>query len=217
MLMILILLRHGETVANRLGLILGQKDYPLTASGITSTEMLASAIVGAYLRPLIDVSVKGRMHRPRGVIFSSPLGRAKASAAIFAEKTRWETIVLKGMAELSCGEWEGRIRKEVAPDRPFIRATWTEFPPGGESYQSASARVEEAIGAVRAVEESDLVLVVGHGSVNRLFLKIWLDLDPLYAMTINQRHDVAYVVAEDKQVYWVTADGQIGQGVGGTE
>jgi broad specificity phosphatase PhoE len=212
--MVLILLRHGETVGNRRGLILGQKDYPLTASGVTSTGRLAAAIAAKYLRPVIDDSAKGGIQRPRGIIFSSPLGRAKASAAILAEKTGWQTIVLGGMAELACGEWEGQVRKEVAPDRPTIRATWTEFPPGGESYQSASARVEEAIDAVQAMEGIDLALVVGHGSVNRLFLKIWLDLDPRHAMTINQRHDVAYVVAEDKEVYWVTADGQTGQGIG---
>jgi broad specificity phosphatase PhoE len=210
----LILLRHGETVGNRRGLILGQKDYPLTALGITSTERLADAIAVKYLRPLIDDSTKVRIHHRRGIIFSSPLGRAKASAAIFAGKTGWQTIVLEDMAELACGEWEGQIRKEVAPERPTIRATWTEFPPGGESYQSASARVKAAIDAVQALEGIDFALVVGHGSVNRLFLKIWLDLDPYHAMTINQRHDLAYVLAEDKQVYWVTADGQTGQGMG---
>jgi broad specificity phosphatase PhoE len=210
----LILLRHGETVGNRRGLILGQKDYPLTTLGITSTERLADAIAVKYLRPLIDDSAKVRIHHRRGIIFSSPLGRAKASAAIFAGKTGWQTIVLEDMAELACGEWEGQIRKEVAPERPTIRATWTEFPPGGESYQSASARVKAAIDAVQALEGIDFALVVGHGSVNRLFLKIWLDLDPYHAMTINQRHDLAYVLAEDKQVYWVTADGQTGQGMG---
>jgi broad specificity phosphatase PhoE len=209
-----ILLRHGETVANRRGLILGQRDYPLTALGITTTKSLADAIGAKYLRPLIDDSANLRIDHPRGAIFSSPLGRAKASAAIFAGKTGWQTILLEGMAELACGEWEGRIRKEVAPDRPTIRATWTEFPPGGESYQSASARVEAAIDRIQAVEGIDLALVVGHGSVNRLFLKIWLDLDPYHAMTINQRHDVAYVVGEDKEVYWVTAEGQTGQGTG---
>ena len=212
--MVLILLRHGETVGNRLGLILGQRDYALTSAGVASTRKLGDTIVAKYLGPSSSGSRQTGMERFRGMVFSSPLGRATASAEIYAEKTGWPTIILAEMAELACGEWEGKVRKKVAPDRPTIRGTWTEFPPGGESYQGASARVKAAIDAIQAVEDVDLALVVGHGSVNRLFLKIWLDLDPAHAMTINQQHDVAYVLAGANQVSWINADGQTGQGLG---
>jgi len=209
---ILILARHGETAGNQLGLILGQKDYPLTDSGIASTEKLAHAVAG-FLRPPIDGPAEIGMVRPKGAIFTSPLGRAKASAGIFSEHTGWQVIVLDGMAELGCGEWEGMIRAEVAPDRPFIRKDWNDSPPGGESYQSALARVERAVEAIRKFESTDSAIVVGHGSVNRLFLKAWLGLDPAYAMTISQRHDVAYVLNADKASFWIDADGNTGQGL----
>ncbi len=211
--MIVILARHGETAANRNGLILGRKDYPLTPSGIASTEKLAAAVSAGYLWSPIDDPVGIRTDGLKGAIFTSPLGRAKASAGIFARQTSWQIIVLDGMAELGCGEWEGRSRTEVAPDRPFVRMTWAEFPPGGESYHSASARVEAAVDAIRKVEGIEIALVVGHGSVNRLFLKTWLDLDPAYAMSISQRHDMVYVLTEDKGTFWIGADGDSGQGL----
>jgi broad specificity phosphatase PhoE len=210
--MTVILLRHGETLGNRLGLILGQKDYPLTVSGIASTEKLAGVIAAEYVRTPVSDAVEGSSRPPKGIVFSSPLGRAKASAGIFAGRLGWQTIVLDGMAELACGAWEGQVRKHVAPDRPSIRASWTESPPGGESYESASARVKEAIDEIKSFKSAEVVLVVGHGSVNRLFLKIWLDLTPALAMTINQEHDAAYVLFQNKRIFrWVNAEGKSGQ------
>jgi len=210
---IVILARHGETVGNSRGLILGQKDYPLTPSGIAVTKKLAGVIARRYLKTAIEDDSGSSMRQPPGIIFTSPLGRAKSSAGIFAEKTCRPIVILDGMAELACGEWEGRIRKVVVPDRPTIRATWTDFPPSGESYLNATARVKTAIDKIKALRGVDPVIIVGHGSVNRLFLKIWLDLEPAHAMTINQHHDRAYVLGEDKRAYWINADGKTGQGL----
>jgi broad specificity phosphatase PhoE len=38
----------------------------------------------------------------------------------------------------------------------------------------------------------DPILVVGHAAVNRVFLKIWLNLSPEQAMRIKFSHDTLY-------------------------
>lgn len=192
--MAVFLMRHGETIGNRQGLILGQKDYPLAPSGISSTRQLADLVSG----------------NGKGIIFTSPLGRARASAEIFAGRRGWQTVIVDGMTELSCGRWEGKPRKDVAPDRKFLRLTWEESPPDGESYRDAEPRVNTVIDRIRVFSDHDPVLVVGHASVNRVFLKLWLELDPLHAMTVDQDHHVIYVLGKDKEAHWFNTEGQRG-------
>ena len=40
----------------------------------------------------------------------------------------------------------------------------------------------------------DPILVVGHAAVNRVFLKIWLNLSPEQAMRIQFSHDTLYYI-----------------------
>ena len=44
------------------------------------------------------------------------------------------------------------------------------------------------------------ILVVGHASVNRVFLKLWLSLDPECAMRINSPHDTIYLIEDRRKV-----------------
>jgi broad specificity phosphatase PhoE len=172
----IILARHGETTANRQGIILGQRDYPLTVEGMAMTRKLAALLPESH----------------PGMIVTSPIGRALASAGIFADKTGWPIQILEGLAELSCGQWEGKPREAVIPGRRFIRSTWEDSPPDGESYQGAETRVKEAIRHINAILMHDTILVVGHAAVNRVFLKIRLNLSPEHAMKIHFSHDTLY-------------------------
>ncbi len=172
----IILARHGETTANRQGIVLGQQDYPLTVEGLARTRKLAARL------PEIR----------QGMIVSSPIGRALTSAGIFADQTGWPIRVLNGLAELSCGQWEGKPRNAVIPGRRFIRSTWEESPPDGESYRAAETRVTAAIHHIKAILDHDPILVVGHAAVNRVFLKIWMGLNPKQAMEIQFSHDTLH-------------------------
>jgi broad specificity phosphatase PhoE len=192
----IILARHGETTANRQGIILGQRDYPLTVEGLAMTRKLAALLPESH----------------QGMIVTSPIGRAQASAGIFADKTGWPIQILDGLAELSCGQWEGKSRKTVIPDRRFLRSTWKESPPDGESYQAAEARVAEPIYHIKAMRNHGPILVVGHAAVNRVFLKIWMGLNPEQAMQILFHHDVMYVLKSDQKACRISASGEISNG-----
>ncbi len=57
----LLLVRHGETESNRLGLALGRADVPLNDRGRWQAQRLGSALVNA----------------PLAAVYSSPLSRAR--------------------------------------------------------------------------------------------------------------------------------------------
>jgi broad specificity phosphatase PhoE len=190
----ILLIRHGETTGNRKDVILGQKDYPLTEKGISSSERLAG-IISQY---------------NNGIILASPLGRAQATATIFSNITGWPIIIAEGMKELSCGEWEGRSRKDVAPERRFLRTTWTDTPPGGESYMDAETRVDGVINTIKDIKEYETIAVIGHASVNRVFLKLWLGVVPSCAMTVGQHHETIYLLGNNGKTDWINIRGERG-------
>ena len=80
--------------------------------------------------------------------------------------------------ELSCGEWERCSLHDVKPGHKAIRENWQERPPGGESYQDAEERMASFIEEVCSGAAPDIILVVSHAGAIRVFLKLWLGLDP---------------------------------------
>jgi broad specificity phosphatase PhoE len=181
----LYLARHAETAANREGVILGQSDAPLTASGVLSAQKM------------------GRLLAGRGVIciLTSPLGRARTSAEIMARHVGVEPVLLADLAELSCGRFEGRPRKEVLENERSLRSSWTDRPPGGESYRDAEGRAARAIGVIEKELGRGPVLVVGHAVFNRVLLKLYCGLDPGFAIELIQPHDLIYRVGRLDQKF----------------
>lgn len=195
--MIVYLVRHGETFANREDVVLGRGDSPLTPSGIEALEALAARLSGLQIRRVL----------------ASPLGRAAASARLMAERLGATVILCAGLAELSCGEWEGKPRRVVLPDGGALRSSWSDAPPGGESYKNAEARVEEVVGGIRSGPDAGPLLVVGHSVVNRVFLKVWLGLAPERALPIRHPFDLVYVLRGSEIPRWFDASGRAGSGL----
>ena len=152
--------------------------------------------------------VSARRNRWRGLIeeqkirtvFCSPLGRTRTSTEIYTEGMGLPILVRDAMAELSCGEWEGKPRSEVGDGVQLIRKTWLDRPPGGESYSDGETRVAPFIQEITSEDIQYPILVVGHASVNRVFLKLWSSLDPECAMMINCPHDTIYLIEDRRKV-----------------
>jgi broad specificity phosphatase PhoE len=126
-------------------------------------------------------------------VFSSPLGRALTSAGIYTQEKK-TILVRPALSELRAGEWELKFRADVAPGKPHIRPTWWDRPPGGESYADAESRMSQFVEELRATIPAEPILVVGHAGINRVFLKLWLDLSPDYAVKVDCPHDTAYIL-----------------------
>jgi probable phosphoglycerate mutase len=119
----LILIRHGESVANAQGLLLGRADAALTPKGLVQ-----AATVGQLLRdPILELR-------------SSPLSRARDTAALLAANLPIE--VDDRWVEVDYGEYDGQPLRDVPAD---IWQQWQHDPgfrpPGGESLAEVDARV----------------------------------------------------------------------------
>lgn len=190
----ILLVRHGLTHGNRDNIALGQSDSPLTQEGLAASRDLAPKIC---CEPI---------HR----VCSSDLPRALTTARIFAEAVGAVVEPRSEMRELSAGDWEGRPRLTCAGSLFSLRGNWHFQPPGGESYAHGERRLAPFIEALR--EYSDTVLVVGHASINRVFLKLWLDLSEETAMSIVFPHHAAYII-DDGSVRLLFNDGAAQEGL----
>jgi broad specificity phosphatase PhoE len=180
----IVLARHGETMFNRTEIIMGRSDSPLTPEGLSAAKQVARLIEEQKIR----------------TVFCSPLGRTRLSAEIYTEGMGLPILVRDAMAELSCGEWEGKPRSEVRDGVRLIRETWLDRPPGGESYSDGETRVAPFIQEITSENIHYPILVVGHASVNRVFLKLWLSLNPDRVMRIKSPHDTIYLIEDRHKV-----------------
>jgi broad specificity phosphatase PhoE len=119
--------RHGETAHNRDGRLQGRVDLELSERGIEQAAWVASRFAAA----------------PVAAVYSSPLQRARQTAAAIAEACGAAVEVDDRLIELDYGEWDG---KPLAEMRTTRGASWFAdpnfAPPGGESLVAVTARVE---------------------------------------------------------------------------
>ncbi len=120
--------RHGETDANRAGVLVGHSEYKLTAEG-----RKASRAVGREL---------GRGGNQASELFTSPLLRAVDTAVLIGKTIALEPEIDERLVEVNYGEYEGRRPRDV-PDSEWSawRSSLDFRPPGGESFREVSARV----------------------------------------------------------------------------
>jgi len=171
----IVLARHGETDANRAGLLLGQADPPLNDHGRGQAARLAGALTDA----------------DRPAIYTSPLSRARETAAAIATATSAAVTVDERLLELDYGAWDG-LRLDQLPRGAAAswRADPTFRPPDGESLVDLHRRVAPFAAALRTSRDGTSI-VVSHVSPIKALLLTWLDLDPTYAWRL--RLDVASI------------------------
>lgn len=151
---VLALIRHGRTRANLDGRFQGQSCWGLDEVGESQAARLADWY-GPYER-----------------VYSSPLGRATATAAALGATT---PLLVEGLMEISLGDWEGLSREEVEQDWPDLaRRIYQEgedLPRGvsGETWRQATERMVATIGALEALP-GKVTAVVSHGGVLRAYL-----------------------------------------------
>lgn len=174
----IILARHGQTVFNRDGFIQGRADSLLTYFGAPEIKRLP-----ALAEP----------EKPT-VIYASTLGRAAFTGSVYSLQLGAPIHFRPTIVELSCGIWEGMRRSEVKGWSNTIRESWDDRPPDGESYQDAEDRVKSFINEITRLQEHNTILVVAHAGLNRVFLKLWLDMDSEAARMIRCPHDTLYVM-----------------------
>jgi broad specificity phosphatase PhoE len=143
---VLILVRHGQSVANAAGLLSGRAPSPLTEHGRSQVAALSRVVGGA------------------GRLISSPLGRARETAAALGLELPVE--IDERWIEVDYGELEGEPVGAVPAEIWHHWRSDPHFrPPGGETVAEVGIRVRLACeelfahAGAGARAESDVVVV----------------------------------------------------------
>ncbi|TDQ60468.1 putative phosphoglycerate mutase [Maritalea mobilis] len=145
------LIRHGETVANRDGLIAGHWDVELTVQGLAEAKMLRQFQWPSQL-----------------VLYASPLKRAMQTAQLgFLDHEPILDIKLK---ERDWGALEGQDLSQLCPRQ--------HTPPKGESWADFVERKQCALTKILLRSSPGLPVIVAHsGTIRAVRFLLGLDFD----------------------------------------
>ncbi|WP_172961000.1 histidine phosphatase family protein [Oceaniglobus roseus] len=193
------LLRHGQTEYNAEGRYQGRAESSLTERGRAQALAYAAAL-------------KPRVRASECVILSSPLSRARQTAAIVGEALGGAPVVVEpDLTELSLGAWEGRTAAEIDAGWPGARDAvprnmWFFHAPDGEDLASATRRVGRALAAAGARPEPVRILV-SHAVVGRLLRGIYLGLDPLKAARLEIPQEAFFALSGEGVIERIACPG----------
>lgn len=163
----LFFLRHGQTALSRANVFCGRRlDPPLTAEGTAMADAFAQAYRATAWR----------------AIYSSPLARARSTAAPLAQALDLTVETRDELAELDYGRWDGLSADDVSRDYHVEYERWTADPAwnpptGGETAVALAQRTTRVIEEIDAAHEDGNVLVVSHKASIRVALCALLGVD----------------------------------------
>jgi ribonuclease H / adenosylcobalamin/alpha-ribazole phosphatase len=174
-----LLLRHGQTDLSVERRYSGRGEVPLTALGerqAKSAGLRIAAIAG------IDAATP---------IVSSPLGRARQTAAAVAEATGGTVQIHDGLTETDFGAWERLTFAEAAARDTDLHTRWladhTIPAPDGESFDQVHRRVRRVRDDLIAKHGAHPIVIVSHVTPIKSLLRMGLDAGPslLYRLHLD--------------------------------
>ena len=163
------LIRHGETAWNEEGRCQGVTDIPLTDKGRRQARAVAKALE----------------RQPIGRILTSPLLRARDTAALIAQSHALSLECYDELKEWDQGSLEGLTGPELMQDYPGFFERWLAdpagtAPPGGEPLSAVQQRAWPILDRLRQHDPHELtgpVVVVSHTLTTAVMLCAALGLD----------------------------------------
>lgn len=156
----IVLVRHGETEANKLRCFAAADDIPLTETGRLQAHELASRLLREFC-PDVLVCSEFLRARQTGEIIAGVLGLTAEAIPGIHER---DFGCLKGSPYERLGEMMFLDRAgEPLACHPFDQWTWR--PPGGESLNDVRRRAVRSIESLRDQYRGREIVVVCHGAV----------------------------------------------------
>lgn len=151
----LYLVRHGETDWNAAGILMGQTNIPLNATGVKQAEVLRDKIVRRGLE--FDA------------VYASPLQRTAKTAEIIAPG--FPIIFCDALKERGIGKFKGRPASEVFNNEiDFLDINLNSGAFGVEPIQDFHARAADFLQKLQASHSSDaqILVITSNGLMKRL-------------------------------------------------
>ena len=149
----LLLIRHGETAANREYRYVGNLDEPLAERGRAQAACLATALAEFPIR----------------AVYASPLRRADETARPIASRLDVPLKTESRLREQCFGAWEGLTRAEVEArdgDASLLEQWEADpgrtAPPGGETLASVRERALACVEDLASPHRGEWIALVSH-------------------------------------------------------
>ena len=172
----LTLLRHAETDWNRERRYQGWTDTDLSAGGRAQAEAAGRRLAG----------------QPFAAVWSSPLRRARDTAAAIAGAQGLAVKEHAAFMEMRFGHWEGLTAAEVQARFPEEHRAWLETPhlvarAGGETLDEVRRRVLDGLDELRRTHDGEAVCLVAHGISARILILevLGLGLERLWSLQVS--------------------------------
>lgn len=154
----LILIRHGESEANRQGIFAGHFDPDLQDKGLKQAQLTAKYIADNYK---VDK------------IYSSDLRRAYKTAVCLAEIINSEVIPDQNLREINAGEWEGMKFTDLITEYPEEYSMWLNHIGhsgcvGGETVKQLCDRIMSALTKIAKENDGKTVAIATHATPIRV-------------------------------------------------
>ena len=150
----LLLVRHGESEANRGKFFAGQKDVPLLPSGEEQAALTAKYISETY-------TVRA--------VYASDLRRAYRTGETISETLGVPLKAHTGLREVYAGEWQGKTFDLLGRDYAESYSVWCKDIGncrclGGESIRELSERVLAACTEIAVAHDGETVVIATHAT-----------------------------------------------------
>ncbi len=170
-----IIVRHGQSLANEMGLFGGSGNFPLTQKGILQAEATAQELD----KYKIDV------------VYASDLQRAFKTGEIIAKRQNCPIIKEKSLRELCGGLWESCIFDQIGIDFPREYELWkTDLinctPPEGEPFTHLYERISRCLTRLALENEGKTVCIAAHATPIRA-------MEAFFAGGIEHTYDFNWV------------------------
>ncbi len=155
----IIMVRHGQSMANAHHLFAGHSDFDLSDFGKKQAEAAAKYLLG---REKIDV------------IYASDLKRAYNTAVEISDAFGLPISKDEGLREIFAGEWEGLSFEYIAESYPDAMSVWRNdysnaCPTGGEATREVYRRIVPHICELAKANDGQCILLATHATVVRAF------------------------------------------------
>ncbi|MBR5157542.1 MAG: histidine phosphatase family protein [Clostridia bacterium] len=153
----LLLIRHGYSEANHVGIFTGHTDVALNKQGIKQAELTAEYIAENY-----KISK----------VYSSDLKRAQKTAECISKIVKADVMLQENLREIYGGEWEGVTFNDLPKLYPAEFDVWisdigSSACVGGESVKQVGERAIDALTKIAEENDGKTVVVVTHGAFIR--------------------------------------------------
>ena len=156
---VLYIVRHAESAGNSGGMLCGHVNVDISAEGEKQLEYLAKRFKDIHF----------------DAIYTSPLLRARKTAAAVNKYHGLEIVPDEGIIELCCGVLDGMLWTKIKSDYPEQYRIWREEaynfdPPEGESFRHLYDRIWDSAMRLGRAHDGQTVVLSTHGGAMRCLL-----------------------------------------------